>query len=277
MNLVYTTDAKEFEPVSVGSNYLYHEYDKVNSFLTRYYKGEFSRVLAKPVLSNQTVQWYAEFDASLSRLSDLSKSVQDNVLTKYWATKHQLKEEIDKLAKSNESEKKKWATILLEVFNEDNNIILSDGNGWCLLWGWKYNNRRENYIPPNFVVPIPVDALEQNGEEEKYVTEDSNGSIEEEITPTIVPPVVLPPEDNDLTTASDDEESIKKKKGHFWYRVKRFFRNFVYRYWALLLLIMLILLFICLCKKCNRDRCNDDQQLKQKLIELEDKARERCD
>jgi hypothetical protein len=277
MNLVYTTDAKEFEPVSVGSNYLYHEYDKVNSFLHRYYKGEFSRILAKPVLSNQTVQWYADFNASLSRLSDLSKNVQDNVLNNYWTTKHKLKDEIDKLSRSSESEKKKWATILSEVFNEDNNIILSDGNEWCLLWGWKYNNKRENYIPPNFVVPIPVDPLDQRIKPEEEIPNDRvDEPIEDENIPIIVPPV-MPLETEENSSNNNENEPQKKKKSHFWYRVKRFFRNFVYRYWALLLLIMLILLIICLCKKCNRDNCNENEDLKQRLIELEDKARERCD
>ncbi len=272
MNLVYTTDVKSFDTISVGSNYLYQQYEKVQSFLHQNYKGEYSKILAKPVLTNETVQWYAGFDGSLSRLSDLSKNTQDTVLTKYWETIYKLRDEIGRLSKSSEKEKQNWSEILSEVFNENNNIILSDGNDWCLLWGWKYSNGRENYLPPNFIVPVPVDGLEQGANEEEPEKVEET-PVEQPVIP-VVPPV-MDTEDNGDAGNADDEQG--KKKSHFWYRVKRFFRNFVYRYWGLLLLIMMILLFLCLCKRCNRDKCNETQDLKQRLIELENKARERCE
>lgn len=265
MGLVYVLNANDYEPISFGDNYLYHQYDKVSSFLLRNYGKKYQQILAKPVLSGGVVNWHANFDSELSRIGDLNQETQNKILRSYWELKDKLDQDIEDLEYSNLPEKKKWGSILRQIFDDENNVILTSGDFWCLLWGWRFKNKSENYRPPEFenqIVPVFDTITESNEPLEKQVQEIQDLQEVEEIEKITIP--------------SDIRDIPENKKNHFWYRIKRFFRNFVYRYWGLLLFILLILFIFCFVQKCSNSKCDEEEQIENNLIELNDKINNRC-
>jgi hypothetical protein len=73
MIIVHSISTGAFEPISFGTNYLYSQYDKIQSFLLKNYGPKYKNILAKPILSGTEVNWYANFNSPLSRFSDLSE------------------------------------------------------------------------------------------------------------------------------------------------------------------------------------------------------------
>lgn len=269
MGLVYAINAGEYEPISFGDNYLYHQNDKIASFLLKNYGQEYKQILAKPVLSNGIVNWHANYDMELSRIGDLNQETQVRIKKLYWELKTRLDKDIDDLEYSSLPEKKKWGSMLRQVFDDENNVILSDGNFWCLLWGWKFKNKTENYLPPEFDASSDVEIIEEIPAES---INDSPTDIEQgiQMEEVQIEDIQTPIKDFPSATAT------KKNKVSFWYRVKRFFRNFVYRYWGLLFFILLILFIFCLVEKCTRADCPEINELNQQLDALNEEINNRC-
>jgi hypothetical protein len=206
----------------------------------------------------------------LSRIGDLSQDTQVKIKKIYWDLKSKLDKDIDDLEYSSLPEKKKWGSMLRQVFDDENNIILSDGEFWCLLWGWKFRNKTENYLPPEFInpeatkseipEPLSIPAIPEKLEEQNL------------LTPEVLQEKVIPPPINNQIINND-----KKLKGsNFWYKLKRFFRNFVYRYWGLLLFILLLLLLFCLFQKLTVRECPEMIELNEQLDSLNSEIKKRC-
>lgn len=270
MTHIFTTTTENIEAISYGDSYLYQQYEKIRMFLTLNYSGKYKDILAKPVLlkGENKIDWYGEFDAPLSKLYDLSLETQTAFKIQYWDTLHILHEDVEKLQKSTNKQSREWGTMLKEVFNDDNNIILSDGTNWCLLWGWRFRTREDNYLPPEFLNPVETKPIEQDPGQTINI-----GPTNPPIDPPISPPIIIP-DPNDIDEKPVDKSS--KNKFNFWYWLKRSLRNFVYRFWGLMLLIVLILLIICLTKKCSNDSCCDDKVMQEQLDSLEKIANEHC-
>ncbi len=270
MGLVYAINAGEYVPISFGDNYLYHQNDKIASFLLKNYGQEYKQILAKPVLSNGIVNWHANYDMELSRIGDLNQETQVRIKKLYWELKTRLDKDIDDLEYSSLPEKKKWGSMLRQVFDDENNVILSDGNFWCLLWGWKFKNKTENYLPPEFLNPdaiiIETTEPEETPELEEIVEEHEPVSIQD----VEIEEVQTPIDSGSNTTIS------KVKRNNFWYKLKRFFRNFVYRYWGLLFFILLVLFIFCLVQKCTSTNCPEIQELNEQLDALNEEINNRC-
>jgi hypothetical protein len=269
--LIYSLNSSDYEPISFGDNYLYLQYDKIFSFLLRNYQESYRNILAKPVLNNGVIQWYAEHNQELSRIGDLSESVQKNIKRQYWNLKELLNTDIEELESSKNEEKRKWGNMLRQVFDDENNIILTDGKFWCLLWGWKFKNKTENFLAPEFFNPEPETSLQKVNNDLEISSVDS---LEDK--PQIEDAVY---EDVDLKKPEVEQQvnkPIEKPKNLFWYKIKRFFRNFVYRYWGLMLLFLLLLFIFCLFQKCNRRECKPAYEIEQKLNEIENKVKDRC-
>jgi hypothetical protein len=270
MKLVYTIDTNSFEPISFGSNYLYNQYDRVNSFIVSYFGDEYKNLLAKPILTSGAVQWYSNIESPLSRLSDLAPQTQNLLKAEYWEVKGKLDAKISGLVVSADKEKQSWGKLLQEVFSDENNIVLSDGKDWCLLWGWKFRNRAENYYAPHFLTktsPVAVDPEDTvplvettNKGNFNYTNEPSVIVPEEEVRRESFKPITLNTTDN----------------GNILYRIKRFFRNYIYHYWGLLLVIAILLMYSCLLKNCKSDNKGNEALLKSKLENLEKKVKDRC-
>jgi hypothetical protein len=268
MGLIYVINSSEFEPISFGDNYLYHQYDKIASFLLKNYGQEYQQILAKPVLNNGVVNWHANYDMQLSRIGDLSQDKQVRIKKAYWELKNRLNQDIDDLEYSSLPEKKKWGSMLRQVFDDENNIILSDGEFWCLLWGWKFRNKTENYLPPEFASPnLSAPVVTESVPNIPYIPSVPSPLVTE-VTQPITPPSPLK---NTITPNNG-----KIKGSHFWYKVKRFFRNFVYRYWGLLLLILLLLILFCLFKNLTTKDCPEFNELNNQLDSLNNEIKNRC-
>lgn len=278
MGLVYALNASDYEPISYGDNYLYQQYDKLASFLLKNYGVEYKQILSKPVLNNGIVNWHADYNFELSRIGDLNKQTQLNIKKQYWELKNRLDNDIDTLEHSQLPEKKKWGAMLRQVFDDENNVILTDGNFWCLLWGWKFKNKSENYLAPEFINPIqpePEAIADEVESEEKIVSENSEeDSVYVEPIETIEN-TTLEQEPINVTN-NDNFEPVAKTKVSFWYKLKRFFRNFVYRYWGLLFFILLVLFIFCILQKCTKQNCNEVEELNRNLDSLNTEIENRC-
>jgi len=271
MTVIYKIDTDKYEPNSHGSNYLYDQFDRIQSFLNKQNNALYNNLLAKPVLSNNQVLWYANFSQPFSRITELSQQEQIDIKAKYWEVRQHIDNEIQKLSLSNDSEKQNWGNLLKDVFNEDDNVILSDGKDWCLLWGWKFRNNKENYLAPEFMPKISAANAEM-----------LTGSVENNAPTPIVTqtniPIIAEPER--VHIVEDAALRAARVKPTLWDRIKRFLRRMVYRIWGLLLLIMFILFLACLFKKCQNDKmeksCSEMEQLNRKLIDVEKKVQDRC-
>ncbi len=268
MGLIYVINSSEFEPISFGDNYLYHQYDKIASFLLKNYGQEYQQILAKPVLNNGIVNWHANYDMQLSRIGDLSQDTQVKIKKIYWELKSRLDKDIEDLEYSSLPEKKKWGSMLRQVFDDENNIILSDGEFWCLLWGWKFRNKTENYLPPEFASPNTSAPV---------ITESAPNIPAIPAAPAPLPAEVVQLNDVPKPLNNTINAGNNKIKGsHFWYKIKRFLRNFVYRYWGLLLLILLLLILFCLFKNLTMKDCPEFNELNDQLDSLNVEIKKRC-
>jgi hypothetical protein len=273
MIVVYKIETNKYDPISYGTNYLYNEFDRIQSFLIKQNAQRYKNILAKPVLSNGSVQWYANFNQPFSRINELNADAQVSIKKQYWEFRQHIDKEIQQLSLSRETEKQNWGGLLKEVFNEDDNVILSDGTDWCLLWGWKFRNTQENYLSPEFM-PKPV------LQESMAKPLSSNSSVGAGLTPLAVPLSNVAKDVEDNVSSPSNANIVNKAKPSLWDRVKRFLRTAVYRLWGLMFLIMFILFLMCLFKTCNNQRmeeqCKELEKNNQSLLELQKKVHEKC-
>ena len=271
MIIVYKIETNKYDPISYGTNYLYNEFDRIQSFLIKQNAERYKNILAKPVLTNGSVHWYANFNQSFSRINELSADAQVSIKKQYWEFRQNLDKEIQQLSQSRETEKQNWGGLLKEVFNEDDNVILSDGTDWCLLWGWKFRNTQENYLSPEF---MPKTVAQESTNTASIINTSSNAGL----TPLAIPVSRDPKEVNDM--ANSTVNAVKRVKPTFWDRVKRFLRTLVYQLWGLMFLIMFILFLMCLFKTCNNkrmeERCKELEKNNKSLLELQKKVQEKC-
>ena len=262
MNIIHSISTDEFDPISLGKNYLYNQYDKLLSFIVKNIGEEYKFILAKPVLTEETVNWYSEYDKPLKRLDSFSEEENNQIKNSYWKLMKSVQDKIELLSVSKNKEKVEWSNLLNAVFNDDNNVIFSDGTTIVLLWGWKFNNRNENFLPAHFITKE---------------LRDQSSPIEDDVNNKNIP--------QPIPVFFDEEEKINEtpvENAHkltWWQKLMRFLRYFMYRYWRLLLLILLILFLLCLFRKCCDERCNscDDYNLINKsLLDLEDRLRDKC-
>jgi hypothetical protein len=272
---IYSINTDSFEPVSFEKSYLYNQYDKIQSFLIKNYGIKFKDVLAKPIITDQQVVWHGNFSNTMNRISDFDEEVQNQIKEEYWTLLTFLKDEINKLSLAKDPEKKSWGNLLREVFNDENNIILTDGTLWCLLWGWKFRNNAENYLPPVFKDNILKNSSANQGESARSIPIISNAPIKDNNSTSLN---TNEEEEQNEETNSDNDTKKPKKEG-FWLSFIHALRRFVYRYWGLLFLIMFLLLMSCLFKGCgsnNCNNCNNIDSLNSKILELQKKVADRC-
>ena len=215
MNKFTTLSTKKYTPLSYQEEYFHNKYELINSFMEDNLGDEFGDLLACPILKKEEVEWYSKFDSDFKRVSDFSKKEQDKILNIYWEKINKVIAFSQSFQSSKSAEKKKWAHLLDNVFNSDNNIIYSDGENVVLLWGWKFNSSTENYVPPPGISTAKV--IEDN-------------TIFNPIDEDPIP--VIPIE------TKNNEPTILKLPWYvlFWNWIKRIFKIF---WWILLLLFIL--------------------------------------
>jgi len=270
MRNIFTISTKEFQPISFGGNYLHDNYDNLVSFLKLKFKDEKQR-LAKPIQKDEkSFDFFGDFKKPLKRISTYDKSIQDEILLSY----NEYLEKVGKLSKrlirSDNKDEQDWGAILKCVFNRDDNIIISDGQDWILVWGWSFRNKEENYIP--------LTTIPEKTEEPVVITP----------IPPSVPKVEVIDEDTEAPLIEEEEEVIveqtldvnKKSKVGFFGYIKRFFRWISYRFWGLMMLIIYTLIILCICRYCCEkecpDNCSELKKTEQELIKIKERLNERC-
>ena len=217
MNKFTSISTENYVPLSHKEEYLHNKYDLIISFIENQFDEEFSTVLAFPKINNRDVDWFSKFKTSFKRVNEFSKIEQDKILNDYWQRINKIKELINSLNSSKSEEKKRWADLLEDVFNSNNNIIFSDGENIVLLWGWKFNTSKENYIPKPKKTVSPV----------------INKPQIIDIPPTPKEPEII----EGPQTIEDPTDVVDDKPWYllFWEWIK----NFIQKFWWIVLLLLL--------------------------------------
>ena len=232
MNKFTTLSTKNYIPLSHKEEYFHNKYEIIQSFLGKEFGEEFSNILALPQIKNREVDWHSKYKSVLRRVTEFQKSEQEQILNIYWGKINKIKILSSSFQNSGSNEKKRWAALLDDVFNSNNNIVFSDGENIVLLWGWKFNASEENYVPPP-IINISKEI------EDNTISE----PIEEDNPIPIIPPDPI-----------DDDPIVPKIPWYilFWEWIKKFFRRF---WWILLLLLLLWFLLnldTCSCNKIEQ-------------------------
>ena len=272
MNKVFISSTEEYQPISHGDSYLYENYLRVTTFLkTRIDKTLVDRI-AKPNLVSGNIEWYSVFSGPMLVIAEYDTSHQRFVENEYVNFLTKVNQFIKDLQVSGDQDKKQWAELLTITFSSENNILISNGNEWTIVWGWKFRNKL-NFSSPVFV---ETDSTFLPLDEEKETDEDIDSSIQKEEgkNQEVNETKIL-----DKAIVTDNAISKRMKRVGFFGHVKRFFRWMAYRFWGLMLLIMFTLIVLCICKKCCVDKgnCSKIDRIEEKVIDVEKKVKECCD
>ena len=273
MRNIFSISTKEFQPISFGGNYLHNNYENLVSFLKIKFKNEKQR-LSKPIQKDEkSFDFFGNFKKPLKRISTYDSSIQDEILVSYNEYLEKVGALSKRLIRSDNKDEQDWGEILKCVFNRDDNIVISDGHDWILVWGWSFRNKEENYIP---LTTIPEKPEEINTESITTGTLITPLSVQEELAPEENPAEEVKEE---AIEEQPIENSKKSKVGFFGY-IKRFFRWISYRFWGLMMLILYTLLVLCICRYCCKRECPDNclelKETEQELIKIKERLNERC-
>jgi hypothetical protein len=313
MNKIFELSTKQYEPISIGSSYLFEQHHAIVSFLKSKLDPSFLNRLASPKLIERAeiIEWYANTTSTLSTIDSFSDEQQFGIKQKYWELKFKINEIIQSLASSVKgTEANQWIEILNATFSENDNLLLSDGDDLFIIWGWKFNSGASNYLEPQFLPSVNpvvdnsninnqnIDSSDENStsilestdlQNDTTLNEDpTEESIEKNkdinVILTTIENTTTQPENNNIneTEVIDKPEVDTIRKLTFWERIKRFFRWISFRFWALMLLIILILLLCCLCKNCSSkkaapcDNCKELDSINKRLEETKIRLKENC-
>jgi subtilisin family serine protease len=217
MNKFTTISTKDYTPLSYKEEYFHNKYELIQSFISEKIGEDFSDILAMPVIKERDVEWYTKSERKFKRVSEYPKSEQDKILSIYWNKINKINELSASFTSSDSFDKKRWAKLVNEVFNSNNNIVFSDGENIVLLWGWKFNALEENYVPP----PPIISTVDES--ENHVISEPIDNPI-----PVIPPDIIDEP----------PKPFVTKIPWYilFWEWIKKIFRRF---WWLLLLLLIL--------------------------------------
>ena len=84
MNKLTTISTKSYIPLSYKDEYFHSKYEKIQSFMKNQLGEDFSNILALPIIKDGEVEWRIQSKNTFQRVSDYSKSEQDEILTIYW-------------------------------------------------------------------------------------------------------------------------------------------------------------------------------------------------
>ncbi len=226
----FKLSTKNYEPISHEDIYLYNQYDFINSFIKRNFNSRFHNLLAKPNLKSNEVNWFTNQEGIFRRISEINQQEKIRFLKMYWDFKNQIDVKIDELKQAKNKDKKNWAIILENVFNEDYNIIFTNKTDIIILWGWKFSNKGENFYP----IEQPKKSIEQtetNTGEETQINDQS-----EKIKPVV----------------KEVKQNLEiKKKTTWWKKLLNKLWFFLKKYWWLILAIVILFLLASQIKSCN--------------------------
>ena len=247
MNRIYTFSTKEFQPISFKDVYLYDCFGSIYQFLkSNKFSAEEIIRLAKPELkANSAIEWYANFNGEFKSIDRFDSAIKKKVVDEYGKLNDKVDRFCAQLKRMNTPDGKEWYELLSAVFDPKNVLLVSNGNDWVVIWGWRFNSLNANYRVPEFSRIESTPVIESQLEEKIS----SIHEIQEEVPFQKIEPLVESP----LTSAP--QESIPRSKLPWWRRILRFLRWFTYRFWLLLLVLALLPLIICLVRWLDKWLC----------------------
>ena len=287
MNKLFTLDITKYKAISFQSKYLYQDFSAVRSMLKNQSLDDtLTQRLLEPKLSGEFIDWYGNYSGDFKRISDLDKQFTDVILSEFHNFIQHTNGIIQKLEYSRDSDAQSWGGYFKELFNENTIILLgnSETKDWVMLWGFEFNNQKENFYVKGANMDGPKKTEELKEDEKKN---------EEEPPSKDLPPNIETEEENEKGEINEasraipievpgpvNPENIQGSIGCFG-RIKRWLRWISYRFWGLFWLLIYTLLIIWLCKYCDRPNCDAYceklKKTKEELKRLEERVRERCD
>jgi hypothetical protein len=233
MQKFYQIPTFDYLPISHEKAYLFADYEKISNFLAINFDKKTKDILAKPINSASTIDWYSNY-GSLQPIEELTADQKDKALVKYWETIQNIRTKIAQLKSVKDRNSNNWADILEKIFDDKNNVVFTNGEDIAIVWGWQFSNNN-NYRPT---------ILNQSNAKEVIMFQAADASINEKSPPS--PPL------NDSTLASFSEskiedngtnEEIIKKRGFL-----DFLKWFASTYWWLLLMLLFFIFILLLVK-----------------------------
>lgn len=149
MKKFYSIDTKEYKPLSKEGKYFYQQYTRIKNFVSKELGEDYDIFLAKPLLDikNNSINWHTSLNSKLKRINDFEENEKQEIIKIYNQKIKNINNLSKKFQKSQNTDKKAWGSLLKSVFNNNNNIIFSDENkNIVIVWGWKFNNQKENTL-----------------------------------------------------------------------------------------------------------------------------------
>jgi hypothetical protein len=278
MKKIASIPTHSFEPISFGDNYLYTQYEKLRSFLQVNFNQKIANFIAKPVITNSEVSWYANYYNEFKAISEFDQETQGELLSNYWDILNTINSKIKTLRSKTNNDQNEWFSLLTSVFDSENNKIYSDGQNVVILWGWKFFNAHENKLPtfiPQTIFTTPTPTEEPiNTEFQPIITEDNNNEPEELIQET---PLIE--EDQPLLEEVEPVLEVEENKS-FWARFLEFLKWFASKFWWILLILLMIILFLFFFNSCEDNRKHETTKeiddINNRIEYLREKTEECC-
>jgi hypothetical protein len=246
MHKFHQIPTEKYTPLSHDKAYLFNLYDKISNFLAfnldsnKNHKNK----IAKPVRNNLDTDFYSLYP-NLVPVEEIENKTK--ILMDYWDFISTVQNKVASLQNSKDENHKDWAIILNEVFNDQNNIIFSNGIEFCIVWGWQFENRN-NYKPSIQSIKEPEKKLDNEEiplsnavKENEDITHENDSNPKNEVKEIeeqeIIEDIV---EDNEELVI---EEIFEKK-----YSFLEFLKWFASNYWGLLLILAALIILIFLFK-----------------------------
>ena len=225
----YSLNKEEYKAISFEKGYLCDQYEALNSFLKLHFDASAHKILGKPINTQDSINWYTNSNKTFRQLD----SNDNEHLKKYNAFLYDIQRKCIQLESDEDADTRSWALLLKEVFNLDNNIVFTDGENLIIVWGYKFNLRKNYFVPfvefghlTNQVEPIEDDQISDDIPLDNGETDDITN---EEVAS--IPPII---EDSkpDATKApiAASSNSIHKKE-HWFLLMLNSIERFAKKYW----------------------------------------------
>ncbi|WP_286859432.1 MULTISPECIES: hypothetical protein [Sphingobacterium] len=137
MQKFHSIATDRYIPLSFDNAYLFNQYDRISNFLVFNLDKKYRNFLAKPVKNNYDIDWYSVH----MELQPVEQSpYREYGLKQYWLVMEELQKRIEDLMRNKDSNVQYWGAILQAVFNPEDNLIFTNGQDICIIWGWKFEN-----------------------------------------------------------------------------------------------------------------------------------------
>jgi len=188
-------------------------------------------VLAKPFSSGANLNWHSVKAGDFKPLDSYTLAQKQVSLLSYHTLLFNIKQRVSSLRETGNADNAIWADMLSMAFDENNNIVYSNGSEIVILWGFDYKNAAENFVDP-ILLATHFQLLNQGT--------DSNSSTQD-LTDEVIPSDSTSYELVNAPRLYDVNKKIIVRSNKVQDKSNQFFRNF----WWIFPLLALLLFLLC--------------------------------